>query len=164
MRLVVFAGLLGILSLLAGGCARMNGFSPGEGPITLETTAQTLSTNEIGSTPSGSGSMSQSMVLPTIPVQPPLGAAFQFIRAPLSLNYHGTKAKPGKIGRAVHYYFRIPIRFPLIPVYPSFAWSDPEGLKRAAAQGGLHEIEYADYEVISVLGIYTRFTIIAYGR
>ena len=45
----------------------------------------------------------------------------------------------------------------------SVGWGDIT-LDRAAREGGIREIAYADYELLSFLGIYTRAKVIVYGR
>jgi hypothetical protein len=96
--------------------------------------------------------------LPHTPLLPPRGGLVEAVKAPLSLNYHATLAKPAKSGSATFHYFWIPLHSNL-----SFTWQSAS-IESAVRNGGLSEVEYADYEVVSVLGIYTRFTITAYGN
>ena len=96
--------------------------------------------------------------LPHTPLLPPRGGLVEAVRAPLSLNYHATLAKPAKTGSATFHYFWVPLHSNL-----SFTWQSAS-IESAVRNGGLSEVEYADYEVLSVLGVYTRFTIIAYGN
>jgi len=95
--------------------------------------------------------------LPKTPVQPPRGRMIEDVKAPLSVHYHATPAAPAKTGRATYHYFWIPLNSNM-----SLSWQSAS-IEDAARSGGLTEIEYADYEVLSVLGIYTQFTITAYG-
>jgi hypothetical protein len=95
----------------------------------------------------------------TAPVIPPPGFIFSQVRAPLSTNYHNTPANPGKMGESRSLYIWIPIAGML-----SFAWMEDTSLAAASRAGGLTEIEYADYEIFNVLGIFQQFTITAYGR
>ena len=46
----------------------------------------------------------------------------------------------------------------------SFAWMDQACLSNAAQNAGLNEIDYADYEITNILGIYQEFTVMAYGH
>jgi len=95
--------------------------------------------------------------LPKTPVQPPRGRIFESVQAPLSVNYQATLAAPAKTGRATYHHVWIPLNSNMALSWQSASIVD------AARSGGLTEIEYADYEVLSVLGIYTQFTITAYG-
>lgn len=93
------------------------------------------------------------------PVQVPPGWIFQETRAPLSINYDETAANPGKHGAATITYI---CGWPLI-FNSSFANGDA-GIKAAAQNGNINEVAYADYETYNVLGIYSRFTVHAYGN
>ncbi len=120
--------------------------------------------------------------LTTAPVQPPHGAIYTRIRAPLTVNYHNTKvadtqAQPAteevngifgrytakaagcKVGTASTTYLSIPLWY----ISLDFAW-DRCDIETAAKQGGLQKVHYADYEVEEVLGIFGRFTVRAYGE
>jgi hypothetical protein len=41
---------------------------------------------------------------------------------------------------------------------------DDASIEAAARQGGLDEVAYADYEMMNVLGVYSEFTVHAYGK
>ena len=89
-------------------------------------------------------------------VQPPSGFLYSHIRAPLDANFDGTPVCE-KVGVAKTQYVFVPF------VYLSFAWEDAM-IKKAAEQGQLTTVEYADYEFMNILGIYSEFTVRAYGR
>jgi hypothetical protein len=91
------------------------------------------------------------------PVMPPPGFIFSEIKAPLTYDYHETQATPPKVGRATSRYFCLFYR-PL-----SIAW-EKSSVADAARNGGIQEVEYADYEFFNVLGVYSEFTVVAYGR
>jgi hypothetical protein len=93
------------------------------------------------------------------PVKPPPGFIFSQVSAPLSTNYHNTPANPGKMGQSKSLYLRIPIFIDW-----EFAWMDRASVAAASRAGGLTEIDYADYEIFNVLGIFQMFTITTYGR
>lgn len=99
------------------------------------------------------------------PVMPPVGFIYTDYKAPLqgkadwTLDYHNTEVNPGKVGTStVHY-----VSFPFYPML-SVSVMDPASVQTAARNGGIKEVEYADYEFMQVLGVYSRFTVIAYGR
>jgi hypothetical protein len=90
------------------------------------------------------------------PVVPPSGAIYTHYSAPLTLN-DKPLAVCAKKGTASTRYVAL-----LYPMY-SVSWADA-ALKTAAENGGLTRVHYADYEVLSVLGVYAEFTVRAYGE
>ena len=90
------------------------------------------------------------------PVVPPRGGIYTHYSAPLTLN--GTPApvcqKHGQSSTRYVAYFNFLL---------SVAWADA-ALQAAAQDGGLTKVHYADYEVLSVLGVYAEFTVRAYGE
>ena len=96
---------------------------------------------------------------PRVPLAPPPGFVFTQIKAPLSLDYAATASQPPKTGSAMTHYVGLPF-YDVI----SFAWNDTANVETAARNGGITEIEYADYELLQVLGVYSQFTVHAYGR
>lgn len=97
--------------------------------------------------------------MPTVPVRPPVGFLYTSMKAPLSTNYHQTPVASKRVGEAQAKYLYIPFTYGLV----SFSWGDV-GLEEAKTMGGIKEVSYADYEVLSILGIYTEFTVYAYGE
>lgn len=93
------------------------------------------------------------------PVQPPPGLIFTKTKAPLSTDYSATPAG-GKVGTASTIYFSIPIWFGR---FLSFAWDDAS-IARAAAEGGITKVTYADYEFMNILGVVGIYTTIAHGE
>lgn len=90
------------------------------------------------------------------PVVPPAGGIYTHYSAPLTLN--DTPAPVcQKHGQSATSYFAL-----FYPFY-SGAWGDA-ALQAAAKDGGITKIHYADYEVLSVLGVYAEFTVRAYGE
>ena len=98
--------------------------------------------------------------IPDTPVIPPPGFLYERVSAPLSVNYHQTPAEPGRTGISKSRYFSVPI---IGGGLLSFGWGDAS-VEEAAIEGRLREVEYADYEVMQLLTIYTEFTVIAHGR
>lgn len=90
------------------------------------------------------------------PFKPPEGLLFSKYKAPLTVNYETTPVCQAR-GKATCHYVRIPFLFGI-----DFAWDDST-LKEAARNGNLKDVEYADYEILNVLGIYRRVTVNAYG-
>ncbi len=120
--------------------------------------------------------------LETAPVQPPRGAIYTKIRAPLTVNYRGTVVSTdsavsppalggmgtalggaalagSKVGTASTTLLSIPLWYTSL----DFAW-DRCDIETAAKEGGLQTVYYADYEVEQVVGIFGRFTVRAYGK
>ena len=91
------------------------------------------------------------------PVRPPGGLLYTHYKAPLETDYEG-QGFGTREGKASTQYLLIPLIF----VNPDFAWDDA-ALHRAAQSGGITTIKAADYEYLSVLGIYQKFTVVAYG-
>ncbi len=91
------------------------------------------------------------------PVEPPIGLLVTELSAPLTTDFHRTPvcAKQGSVETT---FFREPILTGL-----SFSWGEA-GIREAAANGGLTSVEYADYHVTIVLGIFGKFKITAYGQ
>ena len=91
------------------------------------------------------------------PVIPPQGMLFSRVTAPLSTDFDETPVCV-KWGEASSQFFHEPLFTQL-----DFAW-DKALLGEAARNGGLSKIHYADYEHFRVLGIYSKFTVRAYGE
>lgn len=85
------------------------------------------------------------------PVVPPIGLAFDSFQAPLDLDVQGTSLA-GMEGRASTY-----------NVLGLVAFGDA-GVKAAAANGGITRVEHIDYRFVQVLGLFSKFTVIAYGQ
>jgi hypothetical protein len=49
------------------------------------------------------------------------------------------------------------------PLSIDIAWGEA-GLKQACEDGGIRKLKGADYEYLSVLGLYQQFTVYAYGE
>lgn len=92
-----------------------------------------------------------------VPVQPPDGLLYTHYKAPLQTDYEGQDFGTRE-GKASTQYLLVP----LILVNPNFAWGDA-AVKRAAESGGITTVKASDYEYLNVLGIYKKFTVVAYG-
>jgi hypothetical protein len=88
----------------------------------------------------------------TTPVKPPLGGIYTDIKAPLTENFHNTPVCQ-KSGQSSSLY---------VNFYLQFGW-DKASIEAAMKNGGLKKVEYADYRMQSVLGIFGQFTVTAYG-
>jgi hypothetical protein len=93
----------------------------------------------------------------TAPFKPPQGVIFTQVKAPLMVNQKHTPVAQTS-GRVESSCIRIPN--PWVPL--SVAWDDCS-IGKAAKAGGITNVYYADYEYFSVLGIYNRMTVTAYG-
>jgi len=89
---------------------------------------------------------------------PPVGLIFTHYKAPLTTEFERTKvcSKSGTADTSM-----LDIRNPWVPL--DFAWQDA-AIATAAANGRITKVEYADYEVFSILGIYVRFKVTVYGE
>ena len=95
-----------------------------------------------------------------VPVRPPAGALYTHYRAPLTTQFSGTPATHSRHGRAGTFYIMIPtfIGPPL-----TFAWEDAS-VEKAAQDGNITRLHYADHEFTSVFGIFGHYETIAYGE
>ena len=91
------------------------------------------------------------------PVRPPFGFLFTQYSAPLSTENSATPTT-GKVGRASTYYIHDPIFTGM-----SFAW-DSADVKKAAENGRISTVFYADYTTLNVLGVFGQFTVTVYGE
>jgi hypothetical protein len=91
------------------------------------------------------------------PVVPPGGAIYTHYRAPLTGDVNKAPVS-GKTGRASTRYIAYPFSRVL-----SIAWADAS-IKEAAQNGGLTRVEYADYEILQVFGVYAEFTVTVHGE
>lgn len=102
--------------------------------------------------------------LPAAPVQPPPGFIFTNFQAPLDFEFTekgvGTDTANMRMGESEAQFIYVPF---IAPGLLRFGWGDAS-LDTAATNGRIDEIHYADYEVLSVLGIYTNTKIRAYGQ
>ena len=92
----------------------------------------------------GSGSQS---------VAPPIGFLFTKHAAPLETNFEATPVgtKTG-VARIHHLYD------PILTGLPLVTWGDGS-IDEAAHNGGISQVNYADYELLSVLGIYVQISV-----
>jgi len=89
----------------------------------------------------------------TAPFKPPQGVVFTQVKAPLMVNQKHTPvatASGSASSSSFHFW------------YVDLAWDDCS-IDKAAKAGGVTNVHYADYEFFSVLGVYTRMTVTAYG-
>jgi len=85
------------------------------------------------------------------PVIPSSGLLFARIDAPLSLNYDQTPIT-NKRGEAASE-----------SILGLIAIGDAS-IQKAADNGGITKVHYADYRFENILGIYSKFTTVAYGQ
>ncbi|MCK5802176.1 MAG: TRL-like family protein [Lentisphaeria bacterium] len=87
------------------------------------------------------------------PVKPPRGGIFTMVKGPIDTDMAQTP-RPAtlKIGKATSK-----------GVLGLFGWGDAS-IEKAAANGGLVKIHYADYEFVSYAGVYGTFTTVVYGE
>ena len=85
------------------------------------------------------------------PVRPPLGFAFTNVNAPIQTEFNRTPVAMNK-GEAS-----------TANILGLFAWGDAS-VKAAVEDGKLRTVHFVEYSMLSVLGIYSKFTTVAYGE
>ncbi|GAB4315890.1 MAG: hypothetical protein Kow0059_08190 [Candidatus Sumerlaeia bacterium] len=85
------------------------------------------------------------------PVMPPVGLIFESVSAPLDTDMQQTQASP-KEGEASS-----------ICVLWLFAFGDCS-IQKAARDGNITTINYADYSYLNILGFFQSFTVHVYGE
>ena len=93
---------------------------------------------------------------PQAAVVPPRAFIYTHFSAPLKTDYTGGDLGTKK-GTTTCRYILVPW-----PVDTDVAW-DEAAMRRAAREGNIAHVKAADYEYMSVLGIYQEFTVYAYG-
>lgn len=83
------------------------------------------------------------------PIKPPCGFIYTQIRAPLTDEYNKTAIGTRSGSASTIYILGIAL--------------DKCDIETAARNGNLKTVNYADYELTSVLGLFARFTVIAHG-
>ena len=95
---------------------------------------------------------------PLTPVAPGFGMVYADYKAPLLPG--GTRNVPlptQKVGKAK-------TRFLSVLWYPVIAAWDDATIETAAKNGGITNVEYAEYEFMQVLGTYGEFVVTVYGN
>ena len=85
------------------------------------------------------------------PVIPPMGFVYSDVKAPLDVDYDNSTVT-GKRGTASS-----------ISILGLVAVGDASA-KAAAESAGITRIEHADYEIMSVLWVFAKYTTIVYGQ
>jgi hypothetical protein len=90
------------------------------------------------------------------PVIPPRGILFTHFKAPLDLNFKNTDlGKKRGIGETMW------IKEPFFGTTWGFG---NVAIKNAAAEYGINEMDYVDYEYMNVLGVFQEVKIIPHGK
>lgn len=97
-------------------------------------------------------------VAPRAPVVPPTAFVYTQFKAPLQTDLEGANMKAERTGESTARFLYIPFTWGLA----SFAWGDAS-TEQAAADGKIDQVQYSDYEFMSVLGVYAQTTIRAHG-
>ncbi|MHC5034149.1 MAG: TRL domain-containing protein [Planctomycetota bacterium] len=90
-------------------------------------------------------------------VKPPIGVLVTQYRAPLTANVAHVPVCQ-KMGKVSTLYV-----WDVLITGQDLAWDDAS-IDAAARQGGLSKVHYADYELMSVFGVFGQFTVRAYGE
>lgn len=85
------------------------------------------------------------------PVMPPTGLVYSNVNAPESLSISGQEIG-SRTGRSS-----------ATSILGLFAWGDAS-VHAAAAAGSIDRVQHVDYEFYNVIGVYQRFTTVAYGE
>ena len=87
----------------------------------------------------------------TAPVMPPAGFVYSGISAPLTTEFSGQDAglQSGEASST--------------SILGLVATGDCS-IEAAAKEGGIRTVEFCDYTYLNVLGVYQRFTVVAYGK
>ena len=87
---------------------------------------------------------------------PPVGLVMTKVKVPLTTNLDHIDIKEDS-GSVTSFFF-----FDFLLTGTSFAWSDCS-IAKAAEEGNLKSVAYADYEMFTVLGFFGTKTVTAYG-
>ncbi len=93
------------------------------------------------------------------PVKPPQGFLISTFKAPLTVNFDETPVS----GNLIHaskkktYYFH-----DILFTGMDFAWGEVD-VPQIARAAGITKVSYAEYELLSILGVYADFTVHVYG-
>ena len=99
----------------------------------------------------------QSTIAGTEPFQPPSACLFTQVKAPLSTKFQDAPVCAKK-GEAAAQFLYVPCTYVMC-----ISWGGCD-VDTAAKNGNLSKVEYADYEYLSVLQIYKKTTVTAYGE
>ena len=91
------------------------------------------------------------------PVSPGIGFVYSDYKAPLSPGAGNQTLSALKVGKAK-------IRFLSLLWYPVIAAWDDATIEAAAKNGGITNVEYAEYEFMQVLGTYGEYVVTVYGN
>ncbi len=89
---------------------------------------------------------------PSAPFEPAHAIFFNSTMAPLSTEFNATPVADLKVGEAF-----------TNNILGMFAFGDCS-IRKAAINGGLKTVEFADYINFNVLGIYQKTTVVVYGK
>ena len=90
------------------------------------------------------------------PVKPPQGVLVTSYKFPITTKFQKTPAG-GKVSTVSTFYVRDPIFTGL-----DFAWDDAS-IEAATEKGDLTKVYYADGELLTILGIFGKFTVRVHG-
>ena len=88
--------------------------------------------------------------------RPPLGLLYTQVKAPLTTDFDETVVRD-HYGESTSIFLMEPI------LGTSYAWDDCS-LEKAAKDGNLKSVDYADYEFKLILGMFGQTTVRAYGE
>ena len=93
----------------------------------------------------------------SVPVKPSVGVLFAHQLAPLQTDFDNTSFGKKTGSAEVRY-----LRDSIITGLPLASWGSAS-IEDAARDGGITNVRHADYELLSVLGIYVELKTVVYG-
>lgn len=97
---------------------------------------------------------------PNTEVIPPQGGLVTYVKAPLTTQFNGNPCGADKKFSESQTFLFCP--WPLTGSLNISAGDSK--IKEIAGRGGIDQVSYADYEFLSILGIYAQFTVNVYGN
>jgi hypothetical protein len=94
---------------------------------------------------------------PVVSVRPPLGLLYTNTKAPLEPAKGDVRS--ARTGEATTYSIGVPFLF---GGAIRFAWGD-SSVETARASGGISQLDYTEYRTMSIVGVFTKFTVYAHG-
>jgi len=94
------------------------------------------------------------------PIIPPQGTLITNYKAPLTVNYNGNPAGSNtkKYSMSQTHWF-----WDFILTGLRIGWGDVD-IESIARKANMSEVSFADYEFLSILGVYAQFTVNLYGN
>jgi hypothetical protein len=96
------------------------------------------------------------------PIVPGRALLYEAYQAPLQADFDDTILGP-KYGESSTFYFNVIVVSWILGIPVDFAWGDAS-VEAAAREGAILRVTHVDYSVLTVLGMFGRITMRAYGE